>query len=68
MEGMDHECDISVKFITFHVLHCAVNAEQRSAREEPGRQRKGEEEKWAYPGTLLLARQFGRAEVRYCYL
>lgn len=67
-KGIDHECDgskSSVTFITFHFLHYAVNAEQR---EEEGRQRKGEEEKWACPGTLLLAGQFGRAEGRYRYL
>ncbi len=70
-KGIDRECDgskNSVTFITFHVSHHAVNAEQRAAREEGGRQRKREEEKWACPGTLLPAGQFGRAEVRYCYL
>lgn len=45
-EGMDHECDISkasVSFITFHVLHYAVNAEQREQERneaDRGRERK----------------------------
>lgn len=76
-KGIDRECDgskSSVTFIAFHFLHYAVNAEQRvheregeREKEERGRQRKGEEEKWACPGTLLLAGQFGRAEGRYRY-
>ena len=85
-KGIDHGCDgsrSSVTFITFHVLHYAVNAEQSARARERGRERErereregggrqtveeGEEEKWACPGTLLPAGQFGRAEVRYCYL
>lgn len=53
-------------YISRLTLCCECRTE--SAREEVGRWRKGEEEKWACPGTLLLAGQFGRAEVRYCYL
>lgn len=53
-------------YVSLLTLCCECRTE--SAREERGRQKKVEEEKWAYPSTLLLAGQFGRAEGRYCYL
>lgn len=53
-------------YVSLLTLCCECRTE--SARVGIGRQREGEEEKWAYPRTLLLAGQFGRAQGRYCYL
>lgn len=58
----------SVTFITFHVLHYAVNAEQRAQEEKEadrGRQRKRNGPVLALCYSLG---SFGRAEVRYCSL